>query len=235
MRQAIMVALFIAWGGVAHAQTVIEADFIETVTRKSDGATRTITGTHYFSMAGDGAYRVDFRFADGERTSEIWRPDLQERITINHTLGVAQRGDWTRLWDVPTRSVRGWRRRLLPMTRLSGAGDAGSQSQLGPDGSVPSTAAGEPGLSLRSRAVGPLLLMGSRFEDDNSDIWSVEPFTIPGLAVLPVLEEYEDTPRFRIEMRLTSVTRVASTPDLFDVPSGLPVERLSDRPKPTVR
>ena len=205
-------ALFVALGSTAQAQNVIQADFIETMTHKASGRTMTVTGSHFFSMTGDGAYRID-RLIAGERTSEIWLPGSQERITINHTLSVAQRGSWTQLWNVPSRNARGGpRRQLLPMLPSPGSG-----------------VGGEVAVSQGQRAVGPLLLTGDTGMRGESTVesWFVAPGTIPGLAVVPVLEETVDGPNATVEMRLTSVTRVANAPSLFEAPPGLPVEQMT--------
>lgn len=215
-RVTLAVVLLIALGGgLAHAQNVIKADYVETHTNR-DGETRTVHGTHYFSMSGDGLYRHDRRFA-GEHTTEIWRPDSQQRLTVNRTLGVAHRGHWSRSWNIPSR-------------RVGGMGSAHRPQQLPPE--LVARMASVTVQGGDSRTVGPLVLVrmgGGEPGSHTNAMWGVMPGTIPGLAILPILEEYQyersETGNLTA-IRLTSVVRIAVSPSFFDLPSGLSVEDL---------
>ena len=210
---AASVALVLGFPATGAGQ-VVKADYVRTSTLVGSHEIRVIEeGTHYISTRGDGLYRVD-RLIGGERTTEIWRPDLGERFTVNHTLGVAQRGLWGEHWNTPMSSI--------------------NHSQIPPrDGQPPPG----PGVTdLGQRAVGPLILHGIRSTIglNRIETWMVDLTTVPGLPLV-VMETTVVSPVEIESIELSSVGRVPQSAGLFEMPAGVSVQDLRQQQGGLVR
>ena len=191
----------------ARAQSVlldvIEAHYVSTTQREDGNQAPRVVEEGTYVIAPDGRYRID-RVNDGERTAEIMIFAENARIALNYEMERAVIGPMNLRWSAP--SARG--PRLVP----GGAG--------GPRGISKETSE----LSLGKKAVGSLLLEGTRYEHVLTgsgethvfELW-VHHFLDPDLLPI-IVEQRIETSTSVDERRLTGSWRTQVPRDVFEIP-----------------
>lgn len=215
-----MLGLVVMLAGALQAQPAAQAQPVdgavvtyERVSVTAAGDVRVLeTGTHYLTPMTDGRYRRDVERTTGgapEHLSEIVIGD--QRITVNHTMGLALWGPRSVWWEAPS---------LRPMVTLPRPSTPATATESPDAGGGHGGDAHQPRGAVRTdelRTIGPLLLRAWVQEDpDGMRIVS----WVDEQSQQSVADEFRAPDGSWSGTRVTSAARKNLPADTFAIPAG---------------